>query len=88
MRLSDARPDDAAPAGVDGRRVAVAGRNDAGPAFQEEPSRDASSAPAALGVTWPGVAGAPEAMAVCDVCGLVSRLPSPPVCPACGGGYG
>ena len=30
----------------------------------------------------------PEDLAVCDLCGLVSRLPRPPVCPACGGGYG
>ena len=30
----------------------------------------------------------PEEVAVCDLCGLVSRLPRPPVCPACGGAYG
>jgi hypothetical protein len=30
----------------------------------------------------------PEELAVCDLCGLVSRLPRPPVCPVCGGGYG
>jgi hypothetical protein len=29
-----------------------------------------------------------EEVAVCELCGLVSRLPRSPVCPACGGGYG
>jgi rubrerythrin len=29
-----------------------------------------------------------EAMAVCDLCGLVVREPAPPACPACGGGFG
>ena len=30
----------------------------------------------------------PEEVAVCELCGLVSRRPFPEVCPACGGGYG
>jgi hypothetical protein len=30
----------------------------------------------------------PEEVAVCELCGLVSRRPVPPACPACGGGYG
>jgi hypothetical protein len=30
----------------------------------------------------------PEEVAVCELCGLVSRRPVPVVCPACGGGYG
>ena len=39
---------------------------------------------------WPlaGASDRPEELAVCDLCGLVSRRPVPPVCPACGGGYG
>ena len=32
--------------------------------------------------------GRPEEVAVCELCGLVSRRPLPAVCPACGGGYG
>jgi rubrerythrin len=32
--------------------------------------------------------GRPEEVAVCELCGLVSRRPLPMVCPACGGGYG
>jgi len=35
-----------------------------------------------------GTDGSPEEVAVCGLCGLVSRLPFPAVCPACGGGYG
>ena len=47
------------------------------------------SAPAALSVSAPvGRAGWPEEVAVCELCGLVSRLPRAAVCPACGGGYG
>jgi hypothetical protein len=30
----------------------------------------------------------PEEVTVCEVCGLVSRLPAAPVCPACGAGHG
>jgi rubrerythrin len=29
-----------------------------------------------------------EEVAVCELCGLVVREPAPPVCPACGGGFG
>jgi len=36
----------------------------------------------------PGTDGLAEEVAVCGLCGLVSRLPLPVVCPACGGGYG
>jgi hypothetical protein len=47
------------------------------------------AAPATSSVRMPARAGDwPEEMAVCELCGLVSRLPRPLVCPACGGGYG
>jgi hypothetical protein len=45
------------------------------------PSRQSVASP-------PEPGDAPEELAVCDLCGLVSRLPSPAVCPACGRGYG
>ena len=32
--------------------------------------------------------GRPEEVTVCEVCGLVSRLPGAPACPACGAGHG
>jgi hypothetical protein len=43
--------------------------------------RDDAPAPAATDA-------GPEELVVCDLCGLVSRPPVPPACPACGGGYG
>jgi hypothetical protein len=46
----------------------------------------AQASPSRQGLASPREA--PEEVAVCDLCGLVSRLPRPPVCPACGGGYG
>jgi hypothetical protein len=46
----------------------------------------ASASPSRQGL--PSPREGPEEVAVCDLCGLVSRLPRPPVCPACGGGYG
>jgi hypothetical protein len=47
------------------------------------------AAPTTPSVLMPARAeGRPEEMAVCELCGLVSRLPRPLVCPACGGGYG
>jgi hypothetical protein len=36
----------------------------------------------------PSADAGPEEVAVCELCGLVSRWPVPPACPACGGGYG
>ena len=36
----------------------------------------------------PAASDRPEEVTVCEVCGLVSRLPAPPVCPACGAGHG
>ena len=41
----------------------------------------------AVAERWLADAG-PEEVAVCELCGLVSRRPVPPACPACGGGYG
>ena len=40
------------------------------------------------GLARPSSGWDPEEVAVCDLCGLVSREPVPSVCPACGGGYG
>jgi rubrerythrin len=52
-------------------------------------SRSAAAAPTSVPiVTREGQLSAPEEVAVCELCGLVSRLPRPIVCPACGGGYG
>lgn len=53
----------------------------AAPAPAAAPSRRAVAA------RWSAGAG-PEEVAVCELCGLVSRRPVPPACPACGGGYG
>ena len=36
----------------------------------------------------PGRRDTPEEVAVCEVCGLVSRVPGAAVCPACGAGGG
>jgi hypothetical protein len=54
-----------------------------------EPSgSDSPSAPLRMVTPSPKMDSWPEEVAVCDLCGLVSRLPVPPVCPACGGGFG
>ena len=44
-------------------------------------------APWSAGTPWADD-GRAEEVAVCELCGLVSRPPLPEVCPACGGGYG
>ena len=54
-----------------------------------EASRDAATRPVHASASTPSSAdGGAEEVAVCELCGLVSRLPRAPVCPACGGGYG
>lgn len=51
-------------------------------------NRDATAEPRQSGMMPPARGGELEELAVCDLCGLVSALPAPSVCPACGGGYG
>jgi hypothetical protein len=79
---------DGAPPGAQIGIVAGADRRDPEPA-PEDISVCGAGSSTSLPVVIPlGAHGAPEEVAVCELCGLVSRLPRPDVCPACGGGYG
>ena len=84
---------DAGPDGVGGPELEVGVRP--GPADRRhrvshgETAWRGAEAPAGWSVSasWADEAR-PEEVAVCELCGLVSRRPLPVICPACGGGYG
>lgn len=42
----------------------------------------------AVAGTGPGESATVTAVVACEVCGLVTPVPGPPVCPACGSGHG
>jgi len=83
----------AGPDGIDASEVKIAVRpesaaRDHGLDYGAVAWRAAETpAPWSAGAPWADD-GRPEEVAVCELCGLVSRRPLPKVCPACGGGYG
>ena len=80
--------DGARPQGLEVSIVAASGGSNGHLGHGEAPGRGAATA-ALSSVSAPvDRAGWPEEVAVCELCGLVSRLPRAAVCPACGGGYG
>jgi len=73
-----------------GLELGVASDSDPGrraPVSRGANGSDSVSPPLTVHALSPGADSRPEEVAICDLCGLVSRLPPPPVCPACGGGF-